>query len=220
MTHGWLIKSIQMIPWIWTHPCWTPSGNQTCSSPMRKVPTFTRSPRTTNCWGFSRMEMCCIASGAIWPPVDYLYHSKPLHEWSSEISPSFRLTLILSCPMDLKNFPMDIQTCTMQLESCKTEPPSTNLMFILFLFYMLIILHLSLSSWLHYEWSDISVVGWRPSASGWWPCAAPVCPERGERSGILYKTLQHWYAIAVPPSYILLILQPVLSVCITKLTLI
>ncbi|KAI4883436.1 hypothetical protein NFI96_006654, partial [Prochilodus magdalenae] len=27
------------------------------------------------------------------------------------------LTLILSCPMDLKNFPMDIQTCTMQLES-------------------------------------------------------------------------------------------------------
>ncbi len=31
----------------------------------------------------------------------------------------FRLTLILSCPMDLKNFPMDIQTCTMQLESCE-----------------------------------------------------------------------------------------------------
>ncbi|XP_063577183.1 glycine receptor subunit alpha-4 [Pongo abelii] len=27
------------------------------------------------------------------------------------------LTLILSCPMDLKNFPMDIQTCAMQLES-------------------------------------------------------------------------------------------------------
>lgn len=30
-----------------------------------------------------------------------------------------RLTLTLSCPMDLKNFPMDIQTCTMQLESCE-----------------------------------------------------------------------------------------------------
>ncbi|XP_072253054.1 glycine receptor subunit alpha-2 isoform X1 [Leuresthes tenuis] len=30
---------------------------------------------------------------------------------------SIRLTLILSCPMDLKNFPMDTQTCTMQLES-------------------------------------------------------------------------------------------------------
>ncbi|KFM02911.1 Glycine receptor subunit alpha-3, partial [Aptenodytes forsteri] len=30
---------------------------------------------------------------------------------------SIRLTLILSCPMDLKNFPMDVQTCIMQLES-------------------------------------------------------------------------------------------------------
>ncbi|CAL8308241.1 glycine receptor, alpha 4b [Gadus morhua] len=30
---------------------------------------------------------------------------------------SIRLTLILSCPMDLKNFPMDSQVCTMQLES-------------------------------------------------------------------------------------------------------
>ncbi|KAG7223317.1 hypothetical protein INR49_015673 [Caranx melampygus] len=30
-----------------------------------------------------------------------------------------RLTLTLSCPMDLKNFPMDSQTCIMQLESCK-----------------------------------------------------------------------------------------------------
>ncbi|ETE69688.1 Glycine receptor subunit alpha-3, partial [Ophiophagus hannah] len=30
---------------------------------------------------------------------------------------SIRLTLILSCPMDLKNFPMDTQICTMQLES-------------------------------------------------------------------------------------------------------
>ncbi|KAM8908024.1 glycine receptor, alpha 4a isoform 4-T4 [Spinachia spinachia] len=30
---------------------------------------------------------------------------------------SIRLTLTLSCPMDLKNFPMDTQTCTMQLES-------------------------------------------------------------------------------------------------------
>ncbi|TRZ00083.1 hypothetical protein DNTS_004637, partial [Danionella cerebrum] len=30
---------------------------------------------------------------------------------------SIRLTLILSCPMDLKNFPMDVQTCMMQLES-------------------------------------------------------------------------------------------------------
>lgn len=35
-----------------------------------------------------------------------------------------RLTLILSCPMDLKNFPMDVQTCTMQLESCECCVPS------------------------------------------------------------------------------------------------
>uniref|UniRef100_A0A672MN20 Glycine receptor subunit alphaZ1-like n=1 Tax=Sinocyclocheilus grahami TaxID=75366 RepID=A0A672MN20_SINGR len=32
---------------------------------------------------------------------------------------SIRITLILACPMDLKNFPMDVQTCIMQLESCK-----------------------------------------------------------------------------------------------------
>ncbi|XP_028276987.1 glycine receptor subunit alpha-2-like isoform X2 [Parambassis ranga] len=32
---------------------------------------------------------------------------------------SIRLTLTLSCPMDLKNFPMDSQICTMQLESCE-----------------------------------------------------------------------------------------------------
>uniref|UniRef100_A0A8C9T9I4 Glycine receptor alpha 3 n=1 Tax=Scleropages formosus TaxID=113540 RepID=A0A8C9T9I4_SCLFO len=30
---------------------------------------------------------------------------------------SIRLTLTLSCPMDLKNFPMDVQICIMQLES-------------------------------------------------------------------------------------------------------
>lgn len=35
---------------------------------------------------------------------------------------AFRLTLTLSCPMDLKNFPMDVQTCIMQLESCEYTP--------------------------------------------------------------------------------------------------
>lgn len=30
-----------------------------------------------------------------------------------------RITLVLACPMDLKNFPMDVQTCIMQLESCE-----------------------------------------------------------------------------------------------------
>ncbi|CDQ70951.1 unnamed protein product [Oncorhynchus mykiss] len=44
---------------------------------------------------------------------------------------SIRLTLILSCPMDLKNFPMDIQTCTMQLESC--ESPSISFLFLVFI---------------------------------------------------------------------------------------
>lgn len=40
---------------------------------------------------------------------------------------TFRLTLTLSCPMDLKNFPMDVQTCIMQLESCKLrDTPWTN----------------------------------------------------------------------------------------------
>uniref|UniRef100_A0A3P8RKE3 Glycine receptor, alpha 3 n=1 Tax=Amphiprion percula TaxID=161767 RepID=A0A3P8RKE3_AMPPE len=36
---------------------------------------------------------------------------------------SIRLTLTLSCPMDLKNFPMDVQTCIMQLESCEYQRP-------------------------------------------------------------------------------------------------
>lgn len=44
-----------------------------------------------------------------------------------------RLTLTLSCPMDLKNFPMDIQTCTMQLESCEFSFPP--LPFVSLLFY-------------------------------------------------------------------------------------
>ncbi|XP_069386205.1 glycine receptor subunit alpha-3 isoform X2 [Paralichthys olivaceus] len=37
---------------------------------------------------------------------------------------SIRLTLTLSCPMDLKNFPMDVQTCIMQLESYLTTDES------------------------------------------------------------------------------------------------
>ncbi|XP_038314665.1 glycine receptor subunit alpha-3 isoform X5 [Canis lupus familiaris] len=40
-----------------------------------------------------------------------------LRVFSGNILNSFRLTLTLSCPMDLKNFPMDVQTCIMQLES-------------------------------------------------------------------------------------------------------
>lgn len=47
-----------------------------------------------------------------------------------------RLTLILSCPMDLKNFPMDIQTCTMQLESCE----SSSFAWPLFIPYLLLLI--------------------------------------------------------------------------------
>lgn len=45
-----------------------------------------------------------------------------------------RLTLILSCPMDLKNFPMDVQTCTMQLESCEYFRSSSDLL-VLFMYW-------------------------------------------------------------------------------------
>lgn len=68
--------------------------------------------------------MCSTALGRTFP-------SGAVPEWGGKAflcprsnnsllsSASSRLTLILSCPMDLKNFPMDIQTCTMQLESCE-----------------------------------------------------------------------------------------------------
>ncbi|KAJ8338465.1 hypothetical protein SKAU_G00374310 [Synaphobranchus kaupii] len=36
---------------------------------------------------------------------------------SGNVLYSIRITLVLACPMDLKNFPMDVQTCIMQLES-------------------------------------------------------------------------------------------------------
>lgn len=62
-----------------------------------------------------------------------------------------RLTLTLSCPMDLKNFPMDIQTCTMQLESCEFSflplpfvsllfyPPLVSYFLLVALFYICLI---------------------------------------------------------------------------------
>lgn len=58
-----------------------------------------------------------------------------------------RLTLTLSCPMDLKNFPMDIQTCTMQLESCKFSfLPITSFSYITLFSFGLSILSFS-NSW-------------------------------------------------------------------------
>lgn len=108
-----------------------------------------------------------------------------------------RLTLILSCPMDLKNFPMDVQTCTMQLESCKHWIFSTFVTalsevsvdgisnFLTHLFF-------SVSSWLHHEWLDLRVAGEWCSAGVRWAHTATVHYEGREGAGLLYKTLQHW----------------------------
>lgn len=63
MTLVWHIRSTQMTLWTWTPPCWTPFGNLTCSLQMRREPTFTRLQQTTNCFGYSRMEMSFTASG-------------------------------------------------------------------------------------------------------------------------------------------------------------
>ena len=43
--------------------------------------------------------------------LNYIY----MPTWTS----SFRLTLVLSCPMHFKNYPHDTQTCHMQIESSK-----------------------------------------------------------------------------------------------------
>lgn len=62
-THGWPTRSTQTTPWTWTPPCWTPFGNLTCSSPMKRGQTSTRSPQITNCCGYSRMGTFSTASG-------------------------------------------------------------------------------------------------------------------------------------------------------------
>lgn len=48
----------------------------------------------------------------------FILHTMPV-PWRSYCLRFSRLTLTLSCPMDLKNFPMDSQMCIMQLESCE-----------------------------------------------------------------------------------------------------
>lgn len=63
MTLDWHIRSIQMTLWTWTPQCWTPFGNLTCSLQMKREQTFTRLQQTTNCSGYSRMEMSSTASG-------------------------------------------------------------------------------------------------------------------------------------------------------------
>lgn len=62
-TPGWPTTNTRMTLWTWTHPCWIPSGNLTCSLPMRRGPTSTRSPRTTNCCGSPGTGMSSTASG-------------------------------------------------------------------------------------------------------------------------------------------------------------
>lgn len=62
-TPDWRTRSIQMTLWTSTPPCWTPFGNPTCSLLMKREPTFTRSRRTTSCFGYSRTETSFTASG-------------------------------------------------------------------------------------------------------------------------------------------------------------
>lgn len=64
MTHAWPTENILMTHWTSILPCWTLSGNQTCSLPMRKGPTSMRWPRTISYCASSRMGMCSTASGA------------------------------------------------------------------------------------------------------------------------------------------------------------
>lgn len=49
----------------------------------------------------------------------------------------------------------------------------------------------SVSSWLHHEWLGLWVAGERRSAGVRWAHAASVHHEGRERTGLLYKTLQH-----------------------------
>lgn len=65
MIQGWHIASTLMIPWTWTHPCWTPFGNQIYSLPMRRVPTSMMSPPTTNCFEFQKMAKYSTVSGKL-----------------------------------------------------------------------------------------------------------------------------------------------------------
>lgn len=148
MTPGWHTKNIPMTLWTWTPPCSTRYGNQISFLPMKRVLTFMRSPLTTNCCVSSKTEMCSTVLGMLtyrhlqgeyFQVLRLIYLELPILHCSIHHAVlmlclcsiqfftfyffcsllCFRLTLILSCPMNLKNFPMDIQTCTMQLESCE-----------------------------------------------------------------------------------------------------
>ncbi|XP_045887368.1 glycine receptor, alpha 4a isoform X2 [Micropterus dolomieu] len=77
MTLVWRTANTQMIPLIWIHPCWTPSGNLIYSLQTRKEPISTRSQLITSCCGFSKMAAFCTAS------VGYTMNDL-IFEWLSE----------------------------------------------------------------------------------------------------------------------------------------
>lgn len=89
------------------------------------------------------------------------------HHFSTmTMSPSLfsRLTLTLSCPMDLKNFPMDSQTCTMQLESCELIVQGSKTLhidFVMNLSHTLVSVSLVVGYTMNdliFEWLDVGAV--------------------------------------------------------------
>jgi len=89
-------------------------GFRISSSQMRsKGMCMSFSCRIHTCAYFP-MEKSCIAWG------NKINTSlQPIHFVSLKFFNIFRLSLTLSCPMDLKSFPFDTQTCHMRMASCK-----------------------------------------------------------------------------------------------------
>lgn len=125
-TPGWSFRRIlNPIPWLLILGCSSVSGNLTCSLPMKKAPTFTTWPRTTSFFSY----FVTVTFSSAWGN-DYKNKKekkKCLINFNNSISSkkslyctSFsRLSITLSCPLDLTLFPMDTQRCKMQLESCE-----------------------------------------------------------------------------------------------------
>lgn len=78
-TLGWPTASTPTTRWTSTPPCWTPSGNPTCSLPTRRGPTSTRSPPTTSCCASLKTATCSTAYGEwrrceVWDILFYLFN--------------------------------------------------------------------------------------------------------------------------------------------------
>lgn len=125
MTRGWSYhRTSSPIPWPSIPKCSSVSGNLTYSSPMRRAPTSMMSPKRIFSSSFSVMEM----SSSVWGDSDdfiHIFSMSSLLKWET-FQRSFvsfvsflRLSITLSCPLDLTLFPMDTQRCKMQLESCE-----------------------------------------------------------------------------------------------------